>query len=196
MEYLFGFNVRKVSFGFSLIELIIVILVITIMSVIVLPKFLNIQKDAQISILDNFSGSFKTLTDMVYAKAVLQNKEKLSNVSVSINNKNINTYFGVPQEIWNNALGELLNSDIYYSGNGYYDYNGGNTADTVVCTQASLCVIDQTPSSIIKSGLAGWGMFFFPKGRSLADDCYAYYSFSQDGSKITFKEIDTVIVGC
>jgi len=195
-EYLFGFSVRKVSFGFSLIELIIVILVLAIVSIIALPKFLNIQKDAQIAILENFSGSFKAVTDLVYAKAVLQNKDKQSNVSVSINNLNINTYFGAPQEIWNNALGELLNSDIYYTGNGYYDFNGGNTADTVVCTQASICVIDQTPSSTIKLGLAGWGMFFFPKGRSLADDCYAYYSFSQDGSKVTFKEIDTVIVGC
>jgi len=188
--------VRKVSFGFSLIELIIVILVLAIMSVVALPKLLNIQKDAQVSILKKFSGSLKTVTDLVYTKAVLQNKEKQSNVSVSVNNLNINTYFGAPQEIWNNALGELLNSDIYHSGNGYYDFNGGNTANAVECTQASICVIDQTPSNKIKPGLAGWGMFFFPKGTSLVDNCYAYYSFSQNGTEVTFKEVDTVINGC
>ncbi len=56
--------------GFSLIELVIVIVVLGILAVSAVPKFVGMQSDARVATLNSMKGSLKSANNMVYAKAL------------------------------------------------------------------------------------------------------------------------------
>ena len=67
----------KKTNGFTLIELVVVIVILGILAVIAAPKFMNLQKDARIAALKGLEGSFKAANDMVFTKATLKGIENL-----------------------------------------------------------------------------------------------------------------------
>lgn len=66
----------KRSAGFTLIELIIVIVILGILAVTAAPKFMNMQGDARKSVLNGMSASIKTAANLVYSKAIIAGVEK------------------------------------------------------------------------------------------------------------------------
>ena len=59
--------------GFTLIELIIVIVLLGILAVTAAPKFLNLQDDARDATLEGIRGSLETAVSVVNGKALIQN---------------------------------------------------------------------------------------------------------------------------
>ena len=66
----------KKQAGFTLIELVIVIIILGILAVTAAPKFLNLQDDARTSTLKGVEGSLQSSAQLVYSRAVLDGKEK------------------------------------------------------------------------------------------------------------------------
>ena len=66
----------KRSAGFTLIELIIVIVILGILAVTAAPKFMNMQGDARKAVLNGMSASMKAAANMVYSKAIIAGVEK------------------------------------------------------------------------------------------------------------------------
>lgn len=62
--------------GFTLIELITVIIIIGILAATALPKFVDIKRDAQMAVLRNVAGSVSAATQLSY-KQILCWKNKL-----------------------------------------------------------------------------------------------------------------------
>lgn len=54
--------------GFTLIELIVVIVILGILSVTALPKYINLQNDAHAAIVSGTGGAFKTGISLAHAK--------------------------------------------------------------------------------------------------------------------------------
>ncbi|RUO45398.1 prepilin-type N-terminal cleavage/methylation domain-containing protein [Idiomarina aquatica] len=70
--------------GFTLIELIIVIVVLGILAVTAAPQFINFSSDARTSTVNGLLGSAKAASEMVHGKALINSND----ASVSIGNGN------------------------------------------------------------------------------------------------------------
>ncbi|MEE3422022.1 MAG: prepilin-type N-terminal cleavage/methylation domain-containing protein [Succinimonas sp.] len=59
--------------GFTLIELVVVIVILGILSASATAKYMSLQSDARIAVLKNMQGNIKSANSMVLAKALINN---------------------------------------------------------------------------------------------------------------------------
>lgn len=69
----------KKQTGFTLIELVIVIVILGVLAVTAAPKFLNLQDDARKAAAEGVAAAIKSAANLVYSKAVIAGVESLDN---------------------------------------------------------------------------------------------------------------------
>ncbi|MGN1392774.1 MAG: type II secretion system protein [Succinivibrionaceae bacterium] len=62
--------------GFSLIELVVVIVILGILSATAIPKFMDLQSDARASSLHGLEAAIKSAMTMIYSKSIVMGVEK------------------------------------------------------------------------------------------------------------------------
>jgi MSHA pilin protein MshA len=110
-------NKKKNQSGFTLIELVTVIVILGILAVVAAPKFIDLTKEARIASLTAIQGALASARDLARAKALIAGKTEGSEVVV-INGQDINFVDGYPtadsiyllMDIDANATG--INSDF------------------------------------------------------------------------------------
>ena len=101
--------------GFTLIELIIVIVLLGILAVTAAPKFLNLQDDARDSVLQGIAGSLESASSVVYGKALINDVAASSDGSDSVNIGNsttVSVVFGYPDAATAANFTNILDADI------------------------------------------------------------------------------------
>ncbi|MBU2912338.1 MSHA biogenesis protein MshA [Vibrio splendidus] len=83
--------------GFTLIELVVVIVILGILAVTAAPRFLNIQDDAKDATLQGLTGAIQGASSIVYGKSAIEGKEALSGQSVAVGTDSILTEYGYPK---------------------------------------------------------------------------------------------------
>lgn len=83
--------------GFTLIELVVVIVILGILAVTAAPKFMNLQGDARTSTLEGLKGAMKGAAGIVYGKAAIAGIESTSGaVSTGTGTQDVMTVNGYP----------------------------------------------------------------------------------------------------
>ncbi|WP_394493731.1 type II secretion system protein [Shewanella sp. ENK2] len=64
-------STTKAQGGFTLVELVVVIIILGILAVVAAPKFINLQGDARVSSLAGMKAAIQSANTLVYSKPVL-----------------------------------------------------------------------------------------------------------------------------
>jgi MSHA pilin protein MshA len=101
--------------GFTLIELVVVIVILGILSAVAAPKFINLSSDARISVMEALYASIKTAADQAKLKAYIAgaaNNERSSSTNlpeVFINGQSMELKYGYPESYADGAnAGDII----------------------------------------------------------------------------------------
>lgn len=97
--------------GFTLIELVMVIVILGILSAVALPKFVDLGSDARKSAMKAVEGSMRSTNAIVYAKAAVANQMGATG-SVSIAGTAVTTAYGFATNVAQLRLAMDLASDF------------------------------------------------------------------------------------
>ena len=98
-------KVNNAQQGFTLIELVAVIVLLGVLAVTALPRFMDLRGDARQAVMESMQGSLQGAATQVYAKALIQDSLARTD-TVDDNGTLIDTRFGYPMA---NSVG---NQDI------------------------------------------------------------------------------------
>ncbi len=69
-----GLGHKKSSQGFTLIELVMVIVILGVLSAFALPRFADLGSDARLASLDALEGAMRSASGLVHSVAIVENK--------------------------------------------------------------------------------------------------------------------------
>ncbi len=149
-------NVAKQS-GFTLIELVIVIIVLGILAATAAPKFIDLQSDAKKSALEGVKAALEGGATLTYSKAAIAGQEKASSATVTIGSNNVAIVYGYPAAT-SAAVGsvvDLSQNDWTYGTNGSLltiGQSGAAATDCVVTYEAAADENNRPAITVVDTG--------------------------------------------
>ncbi|QFI39076.1 prepilin-type N-terminal cleavage/methylation domain-containing protein [Moritella marina ATCC 15381] len=156
--------------GFTLIELVIIIIVLGILAAIAIPKFTNLSSDARLASLRGMEGAMRSGANLIHSKAVIIGADKDA-ITTDIDGVNMQLHSGYPVGNWINGIRYIVNLDaINFS-------QSATICDADWCGRGNQV---RLPSGITTTQPGRIGKVY-PRGYSWNDKCGVYYINHEDG---------------
>jgi MSHA pilin protein MshA len=167
--------------GFTLVEVVIVLLVLGILASIAIPRFVDLRRDALLGTLKGIEGTLHSTMAIYQPLAVIRG---VQTGNLMVNGNNVLFHSGFPEGHWNRAFRYILDIST----------KSRNTGAGARCAQNLLCGVGMRTSIPTVAGTTGGrGVIIWPEGFRISERCFAYYYNRHDGS---YPEIGVVDTGC
>lgn len=167
---------KRKQLGFTLIELIIVIVLLGILAAFALPRFANLQEQATVGVIEQVAGALKSTSAIFRSQALV---EGVVDGQIIVDGNVVEMRGGYVKgewAAWRNVLN--LTQDI------------AATGTSAVCTVNDLCGVGNLSSApgllgTLTGGVSG-AVIIWPKGYRINQFCYAYYINKETGEAPVF----------
>ncbi len=164
--------------GFTLIELVVVIVILGILAVTAAPKFIDLQDDARTATLKGVKASMQSASSMVYSKSLIKGNETVAAATtnfVTVNDVDTEIGYGYPL------------ADYSGTAAGRGDWDDLIDVDMVIST-------DTTTISDFKYKVIGGDFVIYPaKGTepsAITDACIVYFEDATSTDKPNIQVVD------
>jgi MSHA pilin protein MshA len=136
--------------GFTLIELVVVIVILGILAATAAPKFIDLTGDAKTSVIEGVKGALNSAADLAHAKALVAGKTgaEAADQAISVGSANILLNYGWPTD---ESIADLIDIDSDLSEvsgtDGTFQHNDATTiADCIAVYSNSVTDAETRPT--------------------------------------------------
>ena len=82
--------------GFTLVELVFVIVILGILAAFAIPRYVDLTEEARIASLEGVQGTVRAAAALVKAQAIAEEKDAAASSSINVEGSTVLTVFGYP----------------------------------------------------------------------------------------------------